>query len=259
MKTANTFYQHQYNGIRRFLEVQPSGGYYGSSYDRACKEIVSGRKETCWIWYVFPQLLVLGHSSTAKYFGIKDLSEACEYLCDPILSQRYLAILLKVNKHFPRHIEYIMGWDVDAKKFVSSLTLFQAAARHLLSKLDGDLDEAIASNLTEIDTACQYAFSRMATQGYGQCQQTLAALSQPINDHVDVDKSAPALLETPLLAQSKRTFVNSQLEPAAENFSEKKPGYLEWLIPCIFSTKPKADNGRVNREEIQSGYGTGGT
>ncbi|MBQ4512444.1 MAG: DUF1810 family protein, partial [Anaerolineaceae bacterium] len=40
------------------------------------------------MWYIFPQLEALGYSSTAKYYGIRDLDEAKAYLAEPTLRAR---------------------------------------------------------------------------------------------------------------------------------------------------------------------------
>lgn len=46
------------------------------NYENALREITDGRKRTHWIWFIFPQLAVLGHSANAKYYGISGYDEA---------------------------------------------------------------------------------------------------------------------------------------------------------------------------------------
>ena len=65
--------------FKKFLDAQKD------SYDRALAEIKNGRKSSHWIWYIFPQLKILGRSKTAVYYGIENLDEAKEYLKDEIL------------------------------------------------------------------------------------------------------------------------------------------------------------------------------
>ncbi|GAB3764389.1 hypothetical protein GCM10028817_45330 [Spirosoma pomorum] len=72
--------------LDRFLDAQRE------DYERALAEIKRGRKQSHWMWYIFPQLAGLGFSSTAKFYGIKDLSEASEYLVHPILGPRLVEI-----------------------------------------------------------------------------------------------------------------------------------------------------------------------
>ena len=56
--------------LDRFKKAQ------AEDYETALEEIKRGRKESHWIWYIFPQLKELGFSSTAKYYGIDGLDEA---------------------------------------------------------------------------------------------------------------------------------------------------------------------------------------
>ena len=71
--------------LERFHQAQARkwGGYAS-----ALAEIRKGRKSGHWIWYVFPQLDGLGHSSTARSYALRDLDEACAYLRDPLLRMR---------------------------------------------------------------------------------------------------------------------------------------------------------------------------
>lgn len=103
--------------VERFVEAQEY------DYARALAEIQNGRKCTHWMWYIFPQLEHLGHSSTAKYYGIANLDEAKEYLSHPILGARLKEIceaLLSLKKSNPYEV---MG-GIDGLKLCSSMTLF---------------------------------------------------------------------------------------------------------------------------------------
>ena len=51
-------------------------------------ELKAGRKRSHWMWFVFPQLRGLGHSSMATFYGIASLSEARAYLAHPLLGKR---------------------------------------------------------------------------------------------------------------------------------------------------------------------------
>ncbi len=111
--------------IRRFLDAQGGKGWT-PGYEEALAEIRNGRKESHWIWYIFPQLKDLGFSGTAKYYGILDLDEAKEYLAEPTLRSRLLEIseaLLGLPSDDPRSV---MGYPDDLK-LRSSMTLFAAA------------------------------------------------------------------------------------------------------------------------------------
>ena len=49
---------------------------HNNIYTSALKEIQSGRKQSHWMWYIFPQLRGLGHSRNSDYYGIADRDEA---------------------------------------------------------------------------------------------------------------------------------------------------------------------------------------
>jgi len=107
--------------VSRFLEAQRW------SYADALREIRAGRKESHWIWFIFPQLKGLGQSYTAEKYGIRDLDEAAEYLSDPTLKARLIEIseaLLALPGSDPRAVMD----NPDDLKLRSSMTLFAAAA-----------------------------------------------------------------------------------------------------------------------------------
>lgn len=59
--------------LQRFLDAQ------SHCYQQALLEVKDGRKRSHWIWYIFPQLAILGHSYNAKYYGISGYDEAEAY------------------------------------------------------------------------------------------------------------------------------------------------------------------------------------
>ncbi len=99
------------------------------SRDYACAlaEIRSGRKRSHWMWYIFPQLQGLGFSSTAQYYGIRDLEQAKDYMDHPVLGPRLVEIseaLLTLESSNP---SAVMGYPDDLK-LRSCMTLFELAA-----------------------------------------------------------------------------------------------------------------------------------
>lgn len=79
------------------------------------------------MWFVFPQIQGLGHSSVARKFAISSLEEAKAYLEHPILGPRLRECCRLVNLVEGRSIEEIFGYPDDLK-FRSSMTLFAHAA-----------------------------------------------------------------------------------------------------------------------------------
>lgn len=90
-------------------------------------ELEAGRKRTHWMWFVFPQLAALGHSPTAKHYGLASLEDAKAYLAHPVLGARLRAATRLVNAVEGRSAFDIFG-SPDDLKLRSSMTLFARAA-----------------------------------------------------------------------------------------------------------------------------------
>ena len=108
-------------GLERFVAAQ------APIYQQVLGELRAGAKRSHWMWFVFPQIAGLGRSPTAQFYAIRDLTEAREYLADETLGPRLRECTGTV-----------IGWTglksaeanfgpVDAVKFCSSMTLFEAA------------------------------------------------------------------------------------------------------------------------------------
>ncbi|MGA3080506.1 MAG: DUF1810 domain-containing protein [Terracidiphilus sp.] len=91
------------------------------------EELRSGSKRTHWIWFIFPQMKGLGHSSQATYYGIGSLEEAVAYLRHPALGPNLGRCTRLVTLVEGRTIRAILG-SPDDLKFRSSMTLFARAA-----------------------------------------------------------------------------------------------------------------------------------
>lgn len=105
--------------LSRFLTVQD----FCSQYEMALKEIRLGRKRGHWMWFVFPQLKGLGHSSNADFYGISGADEALAYWQHPVLGERLREITNALLLLEGRSARQIFG-DIDALKLRSSMTLF---------------------------------------------------------------------------------------------------------------------------------------
>jgi uncharacterized protein (DUF1810 family) len=90
-------------------------------------ELKAGRKRTHWMWFMFPQLRGLGHSSMATFYGIGSLHEARAYLAHPLLGPRLGLCTRIVLDSEIGSLHQIFG-SPDDMKFQSSMTLFALAA-----------------------------------------------------------------------------------------------------------------------------------
>ncbi|KIA82405.1 DUF1810 domain-containing protein [Flavobacterium sp. AED] len=105
------------NELIKFLDAQ------NQVYLKALSEIKKGKKDTHWMWYIFPQIKGLGSSETAQYYGIKDLNEATAYLQHPILGKHLVEIAEEVLNLKGKTVTQIFGTP-DDMKLQSCMTLF---------------------------------------------------------------------------------------------------------------------------------------
>ncbi len=101
----------------RFLDAQ------SDVYEGVTDELTKGRKRTHWMWFIFPQLLGLGHSSMAQRYAIRDLDQAKRYLAHPTLGSRLRHDVQLMTSHRGTSALEILG-SPDDLKFRSCLTLF---------------------------------------------------------------------------------------------------------------------------------------
>jgi len=115
-----------YFRLQRFIEAQDNA----NSYETALQEVIDGSKNTHWIWYVFPQMRGLGHSSMAEEYGISSLLEAKAYFEDTVLHRR----LIEITEALYRHNGHLSPTDIfgglDAMKVRSCMTLFDIISPH---------------------------------------------------------------------------------------------------------------------------------
>ena len=107
------------NDLKRFLDAQEN------DFERALAEIKRGRKQSHWMWYIFPQIAGLGFSSTSKSYAIKDRGEAENYLAHPVLGARLVEISEALLEIEGKTANQIFG-SPDDVKLKSSMTLFGA-------------------------------------------------------------------------------------------------------------------------------------
>ena len=109
--------------LERFIKAQQNYG----TYQTALAEIRNGRKETHWMWYIFPQMLGLGVSPTSQYYAIRSMEAAKAYLNDPYLGGNLREICQALLQLESSNAAGIFGWPDDLK-LRSSMTLFTLAA-----------------------------------------------------------------------------------------------------------------------------------
>jgi uncharacterized protein (DUF1810 family) len=95
-------------------------------YDQVVRELTAGRKQSHWMWFIFPQLAGLGRSQMARKFAIGSLREAKAYLQHAVLGPRLKECtqLMLAVPHYD--VKAILG-SPDDLKFRSCMTLFHSA------------------------------------------------------------------------------------------------------------------------------------
>src|SRR6185295_8632893 len=78
------------------------------------------------MWFIFPQMQGLGHSTMAEKYGISSLKEAQAYLAHPILGPRLVECTDLMLQISGKTLAEILGYP-DNFKFKSCMTLFSRA------------------------------------------------------------------------------------------------------------------------------------
>ncbi|MBO9585065.1 MAG: DUF1810 domain-containing protein [Flavobacterium sp.] len=104
------------NGLLRFLDAQ------NKLYLTALDEIKNGKKESPWMWFIFPQIKGMGSSDTSKFYEIKNADEAIAFLEHPILGKHLIEITSELIKKEENVSDIFEGLDVE--NLQSCMTLF---------------------------------------------------------------------------------------------------------------------------------------
>ena len=123
------------HNVERFLEAQDFGN--PTLYELALSELLSGRKDSHWIWFILPCHINLAKSDWSLFFGIRTKEEFDEYLKNYTLRQRYFRILELIHAKTDNYndLVYLMGGEIDALKVISSLTLFSYSEEPIFLEL----------------------------------------------------------------------------------------------------------------------------
>lgn len=95
-------------------------------YKTVLAELKAGRKESHWMWYIFPQIEGLGVSQTSAFYGISGKAEAQAYLSHPVLGPRLIECSKAALAHSAKSAAALFGHPDDLK-FQSSMSLFSRA------------------------------------------------------------------------------------------------------------------------------------
>lgn len=158
--------------LARFAAAQADSQ---AGFEVALRELQSGEKRSHWIWYIFPQLGGLGSSAMATRYGLRGVDEAVAYFRDPLLRERLRLATRAVASHVrarpSRSLAALMGGQVDARKMVSSLTLFREIARR-----QGEADPSVDNSHLQADV--DLILAAAAGQGLPECAFTRAAIAR---------------------------------------------------------------------------------
>ena len=149
--------------LQRFIEAQTN------AYDQAVSEIRGGYKYGHWIWYIIPMLYGVKRSLFCDIYGIQGLEEATRYYQHPLLGERLTVVAEAVVEALSawHTLEGIFG-DVDAKKTISCMTLFQIVGS------DSTVQEC--PHHQRFQTAAQTILAAGESQGLPRCVKTFALL-----------------------------------------------------------------------------------
>jgi len=107
--------------LERYIKAQ------APVYARALAELKAGHKQSHWMWFIFPQIVGLGHSTMSHTYAIQFLEEAHQYLAHPVLGTR-LRECCRTLLALDGKTAHEIFRSPDDLKFRSCLTLFARAA-----------------------------------------------------------------------------------------------------------------------------------
>ena len=95
-------------------------------YPTVLRELKQGRKQSHWMWYIFPQIEGLGYSRTSMFYALTSKAEAQAYLRHPVLGPRLVECTKLALIHASAGAPALFG-QPDDLKFQSSISLFSRA------------------------------------------------------------------------------------------------------------------------------------
>lgn len=83
------------------------------------------QKQSCWIWFLLPNLKKDGLSYYSNYFGLYDKNEAVLFYENDILKRRFFQLLEIIHENQKKYsTKYVMNGYVDMMKLQSCVDLF---------------------------------------------------------------------------------------------------------------------------------------
>lgn len=130
--------------LERFRRAQEA------DFSLAMEEIRRGRKESHWMWFIFPQLKGLGSSGVASYYGLSGFREAQAYLADAELGGN-LRAATQAMLTLPESDPSVVVGNPDDLKLCSCWTLFYLASSDETSRglFQAALDKFFGGKLDE--------------------------------------------------------------------------------------------------------------
>ncbi|MDM1071738.1 DUF1810 family protein [Empedobacter brevis] len=113
---------HDKFNLKRFHDAQ------SFVYDEILMEVHSGKKQTNWMVFMFPQIVGLGSSDSSVEFAISSKEEGRAFVKDDELWGNYLEVLSVLLMRHKGVIPQLIFGKNDAMKLKSSLTLFNFIA-----------------------------------------------------------------------------------------------------------------------------------
>lgn len=129
----------------------------GAAFNVAIKELIAGRKESHWIWYVFPQIKFSGQRPESAFYSVSSCDDIHALLEHPIvcenLTQAFVLAANAIDSSQATNLRRIFGSD--SQKVTSSVTLF---AGYLAIQSRPNLDALKNAAIKLRDTALRENF-----------------------------------------------------------------------------------------------------
>ena len=114
--------------VGRILNAHINGdkGIGGEALSVALEELAEGRKESHWIWYVFPQIKFSGQRPKSAYYSVTSCEDLFVLLEHPVIRANLTrAFVLAADAVKPSESAGLSRvFDIDCQKVASSSTLF---------------------------------------------------------------------------------------------------------------------------------------